>query len=319
MIRVFALVSVLFGGSWAARAADGDAIAIINGRPLTRKVLVDFLIESRGAGALQQLVVAELAEQEARRRGLRVTQADIDQEYRDALDRLLPERAENGAAITDDDRERALQRVLAERGLTRAEYLLALRRNAYLRKIVQADFQIDDATLREEFARTYGERVEVRHIQISARNFQAIQAAIADLDGGTAFRDVVRKYSENPGTKAEDGLMPPFTFGDEEFPPAVREAAFSLKPGEYTRGPIRTGEYVHILQLERRIPSETRFEDVRERVRRKLEERNMVKLMKEMVETLYQKADVRVLDRDLRSAYEAFLKSAADNSGQALP
>ena len=108
-------------------------------------------------------------------------------------------------------------------------------------------------------------------------------------------------------------------FADEQFPPAVREAAFSLKPGEYTRGPIRTGEFVHILQLERRIPSETRFEDVRDLVRRKLEERNMVKLMKEMVENLYRQADVRVLDRELRTSYEALLKDAVENMGQALP
>ncbi|MCH7873278.1 MAG: hypothetical protein IID33_16405, partial [Planctomycetes bacterium] len=64
-----------------AQNRDGDAIAIVNGRTITRQQVVDLLIESHGLGAMQQMIMLELARSETLLLVLDVTQADIQAEY----------------------------------------------------------------------------------------------------------------------------------------------------------------------------------------------------------------------------------------------
>ena len=44
-----------------ACAQDGDAMAIVNGQPISRKQVVDKLIETHGLAVLQQMIALDLA------------------------------------------------------------------------------------------------------------------------------------------------------------------------------------------------------------------------------------------------------------------
>lgn len=301
-------------------SADGDAIAIVNGRPLDRERLVRLLIEAHGVEALQQLVVLDLAEQEARRRGIRITDADVEAEFRASLQRLIPEDAPDAESVSAAQRREALERILEERGLSMPEYRLAMRRNAYLRRIVEPDLKIEENTLREEFSRTYDEKVEVRHVQLKAGDFDRVQTALDQINRGTEFAEVVREFSENPASRANGGLLPPFSFKDEATPAVLREAAFALQPGEVSRAAILAGKFFHILKVERRIPPEgVKFDQVRDRLHERVKQRASLKRMNEMVEELYDAAQLRILDLDLRRNFEAFSAQRKQNAGPALP
>lgn len=287
--------------------ARGDDIAILNGRPIERERVVRLLLESHGVEALQQIIVLDLAEQEARRRGIRISDADVEAEFQASLQRLIPENAPDAHNVTQEQRREALERILQERGLSMPEYRLAMRRNAYLRRIVEPELKIDDATLREEFARTHDEKVEVRHVQLRAGDYQRVQAALNDISQGKEFAEVVQKYSENGATRANGGLLPAFTFSDESYPAVLREAAFALQPGEVSRAAILAGNFYHILKLERRIPPEgVQFDQVREQIRERVKQRAILRRMNEMVDELYNAAQLRILDLDLRQDFEEF-------------
>jgi parvulin-like peptidyl-prolyl isomerase len=291
-------------GIATARAADGDALVILNGRPITRDRFLELLIESHGLTVLEQLIATELAEQEAARHGIRVTDADVAAETTAALQRMLP--VGDNANVTDADRAEALDRILQQNGFSRGEFLLTMRRNACLRKVVENDLQITEATIQEEFARTYGEKVEVRHIQISVGQFGRVQAALAELDKGRDFIEVVREFSENPTTRANGGLMPPFAFNEDSIQPVLREAAFALKPGEQSSAAILTGQFYHILKRERRIPPEgVTLEQVRPQVIATLRDRMARKRMSELLIELDAKKELRILNRSLRERWEA--------------
>jgi parvulin-like peptidyl-prolyl isomerase len=291
-------------GIATARAADGDALVILNGRPITRDRFLELLIESHGLTVLEQLIATELAEQEAARHGIRVTDADVAAETTAALQRMLP--VGDNANVTDADRAEALDRILQQNGFSRGEFLLTMRRNACLRKVVENDLQITEATIQEEFARTYGEKVEVRHIQISVGQFGRVQAALAELDKGRDFIEVVREFSENPTTRANGGLMPPFAFNEDSIQPVLREAAFALKPGEQSSAAILTGQFYHILKCERRIPPEgVTLEQVRPQVIATLRDRMARKRMSELLIELDAKKELRILNRSLRERWEA--------------
>lgn len=292
-----------------AWAADGDAVVLVNGHPISRRALVDTLMESHGLQIMQQLIVLELAKQETRARGLRVSAGEIDREFASALREIAPEVNATGAILTDDEKRQALDYLLQEKGLSLTEFMLAMERNAHLRKIVEADLQIDEATLREEFARIHGEKAEVRSIQLDS--VDALHEASNLLGKGIPFAEVARRVSQDRESASRGGLIEPFSFRDENVAPILREAVFALEPGERTK-PLKVGRWWFIMQLEQRIPPENvRFESVRKDVERELRNRVVPQRMNEIVLELFAKAEIKVLDRDLKRKFESLLERNA--------
>ncbi len=307
-----AMVALLPPAASRASAGDGDAVATVNGDSISRADLVNVLLEARGLEIMQQLIVLQLARQESRRLGLSVTDAEIQAEYRDALDSIAQNAGLSGDDATDSNKRAALETVLKEKHVSMAEFMIGMERNAHLRKVAERSFKVDEPTLREEFARTHGERVVVRHIQIAAHDRAALAEVQRQLAAGADFASVASRFSQNPETAARGGLMEPFTFTDPYDPPripaAMRELAFSLKADEVSN-PLRLEQMIHILKLDHRIPPENaRFEDVRGEVERKLRERVLPQQMEKLAIDLFQKANVRVLDASLRQKYEEFTR-----------
>ena len=299
----------LLGVCPAACAEDGDAIAIVDGRSISKRRLVETLMESHGLTVMQQLIALELAKGETGRLKLRVSDADVEQEYSRALARIAPEADEVGKPLSAEERQKSLENMLQQKGVTMSEFRLAMERNAHLRKAVEHGFQVTEPTVREEFARLYGEKVEVRHIQIGDVN--GLHEALNRLDKGEDFAEVAKLVSQNAESSASGGLLAPFAFNDESIAPVLREAAFSLKPGEVSK-PIRVTRWWHILKLERRVPAtEARFEGAREKVEQSLRDRVIPQEMNKLLTTLYQKAQIRVLDSNLKQKYDKLVKENA--------
>ena len=306
-----ALCGLVLAGAGPARAQDGDAIAIVNGKPISKRTMTKVLMDGYGLQVMQQLIVLELAKEEAARLKLKVTAADIEAEYRRALDQMAPP-PKDGTTLTEDEKRQSLEFMLQQKGISRAEFMLGMERNAYLRKVIERDFKVDEATLREEFARTYGEKVEVRHIQVG--DVAGLHEALRLLEAKTDFAEVARQTSQNKESAARGGLLEPFAFNapDEQLAPALREAAFAMQPGEVSR-PIKVGRWWHILKLERRIPpADTQFADVRDQVEQQLRDRVIPERMNALVTDLFHKAQIRVLDNELKKKFEELLRKNAE-------
>ncbi len=302
-------VATLLCAAPPARGQDGDAVVLVNGRPITKAQMVDLLMEARGLEIMQQLIVLELAKEETRRLKIRVSTDDVQREFERALTKIAPPVDAKGQALSAEEKQKSLEMLLQQKGVTLTEFKIGMERNAHLRKVVEHGFRVDDATLREEFARVYGEKVEVRHIQIG--DVTGLHEALNRLEKGTDFGDVARAVSQNTDTAPSGGLLAPFAFNDEVVAPVLREAAFSMKPGEVSK-PIRVGTWWHILKLERRLPApDVRFEDVREQVEQSLRDHAVPEQMNRLIMDLFEKADVKVLDGALKQKYEKLLKENA--------
>ena len=309
------LMLLLSSSGATARADDGDALAIVNGRTITRGQLQDTLMDAYGVKVLQQMIVTELAKQETRERGMKVTATDVDREYQEALARIAAESGMSADENTEVNRLHALNTVLEQKCISMAEFLLGMERNAHLRKLVEADFTVDEETVREEFARTYGERVVIRHIQIPVHDQRGLNRVVSLLQRGADFAQVARDESANTETASRGGELAPFTFDDQSMDPLIREMAFSLKDGEIS-SPVKTNRYFHILKLEQRIPPENvRFADVRDKVVAKMRDRIIPQRMAARATELFGKAKIKVLDLELRVRYEQFLKAQSVEPG----
>lgn len=306
------LVPAIFAAAFAstASAKDGEAIALANGKPVSREAVLNLLLESHGIEALQQILLLDLARQEAERRGIKVTQADVQREYDSSVERLARAAAAGApdGKLTDADKRRALDLMLEQKGLSHAEFSIGMERNAYLRKLVETQVKITDATLREEFARTYGERVQIRDIVIA--DAKELTAAMDALNKGMDFAEVAKRFSQHPSAPL-GGQFEPFTFDDDRIPALVRESAFGLRPGEVS-SPLRVEERFHIVKLEQRLaPENVKFDDVKAQVEDKLRDRVIPQEMSKLAAELFEKAQVKVLEPKLKDKFEELKKQAA--------
>ncbi len=277
-------------------------IATVNGRPITRQRVIGLLLESRGVGILEQLIGLETAIRAATRRGLIVTQSDLDREHDRALRNLSDPLSSVTPTLSDREAtERLLDQVLAQRNMSRSEFDIITRRNAYLRKLVEAELSITEAQLRREYGRLYGERVQVRHMQLATLpEVTRVRERLAD---GEDFAELASRYSANTASAQTGGLLEPFSAGDDNLPAAFRQAAFALEPGEVS-STVRVGEWYNLLTLEKRLGAEARdFAGVRNDLERSLRDRLTQPAMFTLFEKLFRDATIEVHDPDLDRAF----------------
>lgn len=278
------------------------SIATVNGRPVARRRVLDLLLKARGVEVLEQLIGLEAVSMAAADEGLTITQVDVDREYEQALRNL----ADPLSSVTPEpfDRkaaERLLETILSQRSMSREEFDIITRRNTYLRKIVESQQLLTEGQLRREFGRLYDERVQVRHIQLGT--LAEVARVKERLAAGEDFAELAGRYSANTASAKSEGLLDPFSAGDEEVPALFREAAFSLKPGEVSDA-VRIGEWYHLIKVEQILPAEQReFEQVRAELEQSVRRRVAAPAMYELFEKLFREATIEIHDPVLAEAF----------------
>ena len=147
---------------------------------------------------------------------------------------------------------------------------------AYLERIIKT--RVTDEALRKNYRDTVaaagGGDVEVRARHILVKTEAEAMAVIDELRKNTAdFEELARTKSTGPSS-ARGGDLGFFAKGAMVKP--FSDAAFALKPGEFTRKPVKTQFGWHVIKLvERRTGSVPSFEDVREKLSGEMTQRVM--------------------------------------------
>jgi peptidyl-prolyl cis-trans isomerase C len=103
------------------------------------------------------------------------------------------------------------------------------------------------------------DEVHARHILVKTE--AEANSIIDQLNKGADFATLAKKYSKDPGA-ASGGDLGYFTRDD--MVPAFAAAAFSLKPGQYTKTPVKTEFGWHvILVVDRRVKAPPSFDQAR--------------------------------------------------------
>ena len=284
------------GGSYA-----GSAIAHVNGRPIDARSFVKTLVEARGLQLLQQMVLLEAVRAEAERRNVSVEPADIDHEYDLTLKDVAGGNG-NASPLSSAQREALIDEWTRRNSVPRDELAIAMARQALLRKLAEAEVRVTSEDVRAELERTRGERVVVRHMQLPApRTYARVKAR---LDRGDAFEDLVTDYSINLLSKAEGGLLPPFTRNDPTVPRAFANVAFELKPGEVSPLFESEGGY-HVIKLERVMAAKDgSLGESRRDMERSILERRIAERMQALGREILENAKIRIDEATLRGQYK---------------
>jgi peptidyl-prolyl cis-trans isomerase C len=183
--------------------------------------------------------------------------------YPRLLDSMISERAlADAARKAGIDKDPAVRRQIA----AATDQVLD---NALLTKVVMPTItdQALHARYQSEIAGKPGEvEVHAKHILVDSED-QAKQI-IAQLNKGADFATLAKKYSKDPGS-ADGGDLG--FFKKDEMVPAFADAAFALKPGQFTQTPVHTQFGWHvILVVERRQAPAPSFEQAADQLRQEM-------------------------------------------------
>jgi len=246
--------------------------------------------------ALEELIVRELAYQQAVKLKVVVPMAETQAEYQRLRQKLGPA---------------AFDRDLQAGGLTSQQYLKQLQRQMTLERLtrdrVLLPSRVGPTALRahydqnlEKFQRP--ERVHARLITISvdpqakpeeiAKAKSRIDTAYQELQGGKDFGSVAEEYSDDL-YRVKGGDLGWLHRGRLE--PDFEEVAFSLPVGKFSE-PFRTSYGYSLIQVEGREPArQMAFAEVSPVLQQELEQKKMLELRNAWVGQLKKNAQIEIL------------------------
>jgi len=197
---VAALISLLLPA--VGRPAAAEPVAKVNGKPIDQAALYELMLKRVGYTSLQALIGAEVVRQEAERRGITVSEKEIDDEIarkREGLDRAAVQ-----TGMTFDA-------FVASSGQTPGMFRDNERILLLLKKMVQDKVKVTDDDVRDYYQKNQNafklhEAMRVSYIRFDdARKATEVRQDI--VAGKIKFEDAARQYSTDPFTKDKGGRL----------------------------------------------------------------------------------------------------------------
>ena len=299
--------------AWAEEAPPPtDKAAVVNTTVITQaeldsqmRIVVDRLRSSgrlpdvaqldqiRGQ-VLENLIARELLYQQCLKKGIKISQDEINKQLIN-LKSQFPNEAEFNKALTRMD-------------LTEASIKEKLQRDLALKKLIE-DEVVPKVTLSDSEIRAFydnnpetfkqPERVKASHILIkvdpkadSAQKAEAkkkIDMVQAKLQKGEDFGALAKEYSEGPSAP-KGGDLGYFSRGQMVKP--FEDAAFAMKPGEVS-GMVETRFGYHLIKVTDKTPEGTiPYADVKEKLSEFLKQRKIQEDIQVYVKNLEEKAKI---------------------------
>lgn len=243
---------------------------------------------------LENLVARELLYQESQKKGIKISEEEVNKQLINVKAQFPNEAEFNNALI--------------RMNLTEASIKEKLQRDLALKKLIEDEVApkvtVSDSDIRafyENNPETFKqpERVKASHILIKvdpkadasqkAEAQKKIDSVQAKLQKGEDFGALAKEYSEGP-TGPKGGDLGYFTRGQMVKP--FEEAAFAMKPGEVS-GMVETRFGYHLIKVTDKTPEGTMpYEDVKERLAEFLKQQKIQEEINVYVKRLEEKSKI---------------------------
>jgi foldase protein PrsA len=216
-------------------------VASVNGQKITRREFASRLEEQHGQEVLEQLMVQKLIASEAERRGITVSEEEVEEE----LSRI------RGLFETEEEFAEAVRQYYR---MTPEMLKNSIRMDKLANRLRTVDVEVSE----EDLQKYVKERPYVRHILLSTEAEARVIEKL--LQEGGDFANLAQERSTDPGSKGRGGLLGFVKKGAmvEEF----EKAAFALEPGQIS--PIVKSQFgYHIIRMD-----EPDLEEARENLKK---------------------------------------------------
>lgn len=233
-----------------------NVVARVNGQNITRTQTLSLLASLGGQPLLREMITSTVLEQEAKKQGVVVTDAEVAQEIAKTKQQFPAQALRAGNPMTFS--EYAAREGISE-GLLRWSVRRRLLGQKTYRKTLENQIKAPDLT----------GQISVSHILVATVPVQTaaaaggakaptddeakkkIEAIRADIVAGkTTFAAAAAKNSDDPGSKVKGGSLG-FFAKNGQFLKEFEDAAFALKkPGDISE-PFKTQYGYHIVRLDK--------------------------------------------------------------------
>ncbi len=223
-----------------AQSIDDLVLAIVDGKKITRRDLVDRLMLYRADEAVDRTIGRRLVEQAARKSSIMVTDADVDERLSTIRQRFQ-----------SDDRYKQFLRTT---GLREDQHRLEIRTSLLAERVALKDQPITDAEYQQ---------YEVR--LLIAKDKATAEKWLKEIEEGK-FVQLAVEQNADISLRATGGRMRPFVRAELlDVADALR--AQNVQPGNYTKAPVKLNEdRWAIIRLDSIVPVQQISASERERL-----------------------------------------------------
>ncbi len=277
-----------------------------------------YLMTSRAV--VTQLIISELLNQEAKARGIKVTNKDVDEAIAKIIEKL--------------GGKDQLSAILKENKVTTAQFKKDIKTQVMLQKLARSagNVKVSDKEVKEFYDKnikkfTHGEQVRAKHILISANPFQlqqeieqaakkdmsdeemkaAIQARMQEKKAlaekvskelqadSSKFNAYAKKYSDDQGSAVRGGDLG--FFSKEMMVPEFSKASFSAKPNTVSK-PVQSQFGYHIIMVtDRRAAGVEPFEKVKTNLKESMSNEKELQAIDKITKAARKKANIEFIDK----------------------
>jgi foldase protein PrsA len=213
---------------------ESKAVATVNGEKITEAQVSGLLIRQYGPELVSRLIDQKLVDQEAKKKGITVTAADVDAEIKKIKAQFPSEDQFNSA--------------LQQAGITLADLQDDQRMRLELAKLLAPEIKTDDETLKKYFndniAQFDKREVHSRHILVATED--EAKAIKKQLDAGADFATLAKEKSTDPSAKENGGDLGTNPRG--KMVPEFDAVVFNLKKNEISQ-PFKSQFGWHVAQV----------------------------------------------------------------------
>jgi peptidyl-prolyl cis-trans isomerase C/foldase protein PrsA len=239
--------------------------------------------------AYNDLVVQKLLAEEAAKKGVKVTDKEVD----DNINYLKESRNANDSQGYD--------KFLKQLGIKEKDLPAVLKSELTYNKMqekVTSDIVVSDQEVKDYYNKNkqmFEQQAGIQIYHILVKDEAAAKEVLTKLKAGSDWNKLASEYSIDESNKNQGGdlgVVNESTSFVEEF----KTAALKLKPGEITQEPVKTQFGYHIIKAgENKPASTTPLEEVKDTIKTQLEKDKKDQAFSKYIEGLKKKADIKDL------------------------
>lgn len=288
-------LAVGIAGVAGCSGQGGDTVAKSKAGDVTKDELYEQMKEKHGDEALQQLLFEKVLSEK-----YEVSDKEVDKKMDELKEQLGPqfEMAIMQSGFKDED-----------------DFRESLKVNLLQEKAAVKDIKVTDEEVKQ-FYENKQKKINARHILVDDE--KTAKEVKEKLEKGEDFAKVAEKYSTDTAANEQGGDLGTISIDDPQLDQTFKEAAFKLKKDEISE-PIETDFGWHIIQVTdiKKEKEKKPFEKVKDQYAYDLKVSKLdPEKMQETLKKEMKKADIKIQDKDLKSAMDPILGSNGEGQDQ---
>ena len=266
---------------------------VVNGKEISLELVKDKATSYHGPYVLQDMVAQLLLQQEADRRGIVVTEEEVEK-------KVASVREELGVRS-----EAALESFLRAKRVTREWLRSKARAYVLMEKVLFEQVYVDDREIERSYRlnqQAYRRNETVGYRAMRFLDKQSAEAALAEIRKGRSFEEVARETARTPAEQAAAGNIRYHVRGKQSLPPEF-EADLLAAPLNQVAGPVEVmGSYLLIRVEQKMDPHQFTLDEVRDVIRDRLRRQKLEQIVwPNWIRDQLARAQIKVLTSDATS------------------